>query len=156
MNGASTTVVNKGRFLSLDVFRGLTVCLMIIVNSPGKGASLYPYLIHAKWLGFTLADLVFPSFMFAVGNAMSFSMQKTVTTTQADFLLKVFKRTVLIFVIGYLLYWFPFFYLNVDGDWELKSLGETRIMGVLQRIALAYCCAALLIHYFSTRSVLII
>ena len=52
------------RFLSLDVFRGITICLMIIVNSPGKGAQLYPYLVHAKWLGFTLADLVFPSFLF--------------------------------------------------------------------------------------------
>jgi predicted acyltransferase len=46
------------RFLSLDVFRGITICVMIIVNTPGKGATIYSYLIHAPWLGFTLADLV--------------------------------------------------------------------------------------------------
>jgi predicted acyltransferase len=63
--------ISDHRFLSLDVFRGITVCLMIVVNTPGKGASLYSYLVHAPWFGFTLADLVFPSFLFAVGNAMS-------------------------------------------------------------------------------------
>jgi predicted acyltransferase len=152
----STTTLSKERFLSLDVFRGLTICLMIIVNSPGKGASLYPYLVHAKWLGFTLADLVFPSFMFAVGNAMSFSIQKNAFTSESDFLIKVFKRTILVFLIGYLMYWFPFFHADADGSWTFKPFSETRVMGVLQRIALAYCCAALLIHYFSTRSVLIV
>ncbi|HTJ48142.1 MAG TPA: hypothetical protein VL443_01730 [Cyclobacteriaceae bacterium] len=148
--------MNKDRFLSLDIFRGLTICLMIIVNSPGKGASLYPYLVHAKWLGFTLADLVFPSFMFAVGNAMSFSMQGDAFISQGDFLKKIFTRTILVFLIGYLMYWFPFVHLDADGGWVIKPFSETRVMGVLQRIALAYCCAALLIHYFSSRQVLFI
>lgn len=67
---------NSNRFLSLDMFRGLTICLMIVVNTPGTGAHFYPYLTHAEWFGFTLADLVFPSFLFAMGNAMSFSMGK--------------------------------------------------------------------------------
>jgi predicted acyltransferase len=156
MEEGKTAVLTKERFLSLDVFRGLTICLMIIVNSPGKGASLYPYLVHAKWFGFTLADLVFPSFMFAVGNAMSFSMQRTAFTSQGEFLIKVFKRTALIFLFGYLMYWFPFVHLDPDGSWTLNPFGETRVMGVLQRIALAYCCAALLIHYCSTRSALIV
>ena len=56
------TVKTSERFLSLDVFRGLTIALMILVNTPGTGADLYPYLVHAQWFGFTLADLVFPSF----------------------------------------------------------------------------------------------
>src|SRR5688572_20244231 len=69
-----TPAARLPRFHSLDVFRGLSICLMIIVNTPGKGATLYPYLVHAKWFGVTLADLVFPAFLFAVGNAMSFSL----------------------------------------------------------------------------------
>src|SRR5574339_1033942 len=108
------------RFLSLDVFRGITICLMIIVNSPGKGAQLYPYLVHAKWLGFTLADLVFPSFLFAVGNAMSFSMNKLEAGGNSDFFKKVVKRTFLVFLIGYLMYWFPFFKQLLDGSWVFK------------------------------------
>lgn len=139
------------RFLSLDVFRGITICLMIIVNSPGKGAQLYPYLVHAKWLGFTLADLVFPSFLFAVGNAMSFSMNKLEAGGDSDFFKKVVKRTFLVFLIGYLMYWFPFIKQLADGSWVFKPFSETRIMGVLQRIALCYFFAAILVHYFSYR-----
>jgi len=155
MENITATTLSTQRFLPLDVFRGLTICLMIIVNSPGKGAQLYPYLVHAKWFGFTLADLVFPSFMFAVGSAMSFAMQKNAFASQGDFLANVFKRTIFIFLIGYLMYWFPFV-TEVDGNWTLKPFSETRVMGVLQRIALAYCCAALLIHHLSTRSILIV
>ena len=64
------------RFLALDIFRGMTVCFMIIVNTSGNGATTYPPLEHAAWHGFTPTDLVFPSFMFAVGNAMSFVTRK--------------------------------------------------------------------------------
>ena len=85
------TVKTSERFLSLDVFRGLTIALMILVNTPGTGADLYPYLVHAQWFGFTLADLVFPSFLFAVGNAMSFSMRKFQEAAPADFWKKVLK-----------------------------------------------------------------
>jgi len=63
------------RFLALDVFRGMTIVFMIIVNNPGSGGAFSP-LDHAAWFGFTPTDLVFPSFLFAVGNAMSFSMKK--------------------------------------------------------------------------------
>lgn len=72
------------RFLSLDVFRGLTIALMIVVNTPGTGAKIYNYLTHAQWLGLTLADLVFPSFPFAMGNAMSFSMLKMKQASVGD------------------------------------------------------------------------
>lgn len=144
------------RFLSLDVFRGITICLMIIVNSPGKGAQLYPYLVHAKWLGFTLADLVFPSFLFAVGNAMSFSMNKLEALGNGKFLKKVIKRTFLVFLIGYLMYWFPFFKQLPDSTWVFKPFSETRIMGVLQRIALCYFFAAMIVHYVSYRTQILV
>src|ERR1700761_1918830 len=125
------------RFLSLDVFRGMTICFMIIVNNPGSDIFFWP-LEHAKWHGFTPTDLVFPSFLFAVGNAMSFTMKKMAQLSNAAFLTKILKRTILIFLLGYLLYWFPFFAVK-DGHWYLTPIGDTRILGVLQRIALCYC-----------------
>ena len=64
--------MEKPRSKSLDVFRGLTVCLMIVVNTSGAGAAPYALLSHAQWFGLTLADLVFPAFLFSVGNRMSF------------------------------------------------------------------------------------
>src|SRR6201996_8234068 len=142
------------RFLSLDVFRGMTICFMIIVNNPGSEISFWP-LEHAKWNGFTPTDLVFPSFLFAVGNAMSFTMKKYAQLSTGDVLGKIFKRTFLIFLIGYLMYWFPFFRVD-QGHWSLSPIGNTRIMGVLQRIALCYCFASLMIHYLSTRTVYIL
>lgn len=146
----------SNRFLSLDVFRGLTICLMIIVNTPGTGADLYSYLVHVDWLGFTLADLVFPSFLFAMGNAMSFSMGKLKLADPGFVWKKIIKRTLLIFLLGYLMYWFPFFKEGADGLWELKPFGETRIMGVLQRIALCYFFASLIFYYFSRKTALIL
>jgi predicted acyltransferase len=142
------------RFLSLDVFRGMTICFMIIVNNPGSDVAFWP-LNHAKWDGFTPTDLVFPSFLFAVGNAMSFAMKRYQQMGNATVLSKIFKRTILIFLIGYLMYWFPFF-SNHDGHWSLSPIGNTRIMGVLQRIALCYCFASLMIHYLSKRNVYIL
>lgn len=146
----------NNRFLSLDVFRGLTIFLMIVVNTPGTGAEFYPYLVHAKWFGFTLADLVFPSFLFAMGNAMSFSMQKLKVTSTSFFWKKVIKRTILIFFIGYLMYWFPFFKIGMDGGLEVKPIAETRIMGVLQRIALCYFITSILFYYLESKIIIFI
>ncbi|MBQ4913944.1 DUF1624 domain-containing protein [Maribacter sp. MMG018] len=140
----------KNRYLSLDVFRGMDVALMIIVNSPGNGDLSYGPLKHAVWNDFTLTDLVFPTFLFVVGNAMSFSIKKYETMGDGAFLKKVLKRFVIIFLLGFLMYWFPFF-----ENGHLKPIAETRIFGVLQRIALCYLFASLLIHYFKTKSVLI-
>jgi predicted acyltransferase len=144
------------RFLSLDVFRGLTIGLMIVVNTPGTGATIYTYLIHSHWFGFTLADLVFPSFLFAVGNAMSFSMLRLKQAPPADVWKKILKRTIIIFLLGYLMYWFPFFKIGADGGFMLKPVSETRIMGVLQRIALCYFFASVIFYYLSEKSALII
>lgn len=150
------TSTTSTRSLPLDIFRGMTVCFMIIVNTPGSEDFIYSPLRHAHWNGFTPTDLVFPSFLFAVGNAMSFAMKKFGTMSQREVLWKIFKRTFLIFFIGYLIYWFPFFH-RVPGDgWAFNPVSHTRIMGVLERIALCYGIASLLIYYCSARTVCII
>lgn len=141
------------RFTALDVFRGMTICFMIIVNAPGSGANVWSPLDHAPWVGFTPTDLVFPSFLFAVGNALSFSKKKF--ETDAAFIGKIFKRTVIIFLLGYLMYWFPFFHRGAGG-WAFNPLSHTRIMGVLQRIALCYFFGALIVHYCSQKTAVII
>ncbi len=144
------------RFLSLDLFRGLTIALMIVVNTPGWGAKIYGFLIHAQWFGFTLADLVFPSFLFAVGNSLSFSMLKMRELPAADVWFKIIKRTIIIFLLGYLMYWFPFFKIGDAGEFIFKPISETRIMGVLQRIALCYFFASFIFYYLSQKTALIL
>jgi predicted acyltransferase len=142
------------RFLALDVFRGMTVCFMIIVNTPGNGDTTYAPLHHASWNGFTPTDLVFPSFMFAVGNAMSFAMKKWEGLPDSKVLFKIFKRTFIIFLLGFLMYWFPFVHWNANRDLVINPVNHTRIMGVLQRIALAYCAAALMVRYLKLPTVI--
>lgn len=144
------------RFTSLDVFRGMTICLMIIVNNPGSGAAAYPPLEHSHWFGCTPTDLVFPAFLFAVGNALSFSIKKYEAISNSAVLRKIFKRTILIFLLGYLMYWFPFVHQDASGQWTFNPISQTRIMGVLQRIALAYCFGSLIVHFFSKRTAIIL
>jgi predicted acyltransferase len=141
------------RFLALDVFRGMTIVFMIIVNNPGSAPAFSP-LEHAAWFGFTPTDLVFPSFLFAVGNAMIFSMRKFEGLSSGLVIWRIFKRAAIIFLLGYLMYWFPFFVHTASG-WELSPLKDTRIMGVLQRIGLCYFFASLMIHFLSKRAVII-
>ena len=141
-------MTKPARFLSLDVFRGLTVCLMIVVNTAGPGAKAYTQLVHAPWFGFTAADAVFPSFLFAVGCSMAFAFSRPIPVN--DFLAKVLKRTALIFLLGFLMYWFPFVH-KVDGHWALSPFSDTRVMGVLQRIALCYMLAAFAVRWLSPR-----
>lgn len=138
------------RYYSLDVFRGATVALMILVNNPGTWAHIYAPLKHAPWHGCTPTDLVFPFFLFAVGNAMSFVMPKLQQGGDGMFWKKVIKRTLLIFLIGLLLNWSPF--VRWNGDLlEIKPLDNLRIMGVLQRIALCYFFASVIVYYFKQR-----
>lgn len=144
------------RFLSLDVFRGMTLCFMIIVNSPGSGADSFAPLRHAGWFGCTPTDLVFPTFLFVVGNALSFSIKKYEVLGNIPVMKKIITRTLLIFLLGYLMYWFPFVYQTADGSWAFNPIADTRIMGVLQRIALCYFFGAMLLHFFSRRKVIII
>jgi predicted acyltransferase len=129
---------------------------MIIVNTPGNYDTTYAPLLHSNWHGFTPTDLVFPSFLFAIGNAMSFVMKKWNSMTQSQVLIKIFKRTFLIFLLGYLMYWFPFVKVDAANNISSFPIGETRILGVLQRIALCYLAASLLIWYLKPKTTLII
>jgi predicted acyltransferase len=139
------------RFTALDIFRGLTICFMIIVNTSGNGATTYWPLEHAHWNGFTPTDLVFPSFLFAVGNALSFVMKRWDTMKQQEVLFKIIKRTTLIFLVGYLMYWFPFFKIDAQSHILFSPISHTRIFGVLQRIALCYGIVALMVYYLGTK-----
>lgn len=141
------------RFLALDVLRGLTVCFMIIVNTGGNGDTTYPPLQHAHWHGFTPTDLVFPTFMFVVGNALSFVMKKWQGLSNAQVNWIITKRALIIFLLGYLMYWFPFVHWNDEGGLQGNPIGTTRIMGVLQRIALGYFFAAMMIRYLKPATV---
>ena len=153
---AMTAPAPTTRSFALDIFRGMTVCFMIIVNTSGDERFTFSPLRHAHWNGCTPTDLVFPSFLFAVGNAMSFAMKKYQLMGNGVVLKKIFKRTILIFLLGYLLYWFPFFHQTENGSWAFNPISNTRIFGVLERIALCYCFASLLIHYCASRTVFII
>ncbi len=127
----------KQRFQALDVMRGLTLALMILVNTPGSWSFVYAPLEHADWNGVTPTDFVFPFFLFIVGSAMYFSVKGLSQLSTAQQLQKIARRTLLLFVIGVLLQAFPF----------TKDFHDWRIMGVLQRIALAYGAAALIVLY---------
>ncbi len=152
------------RYYSLDVFRGATVAFMILVNNPGTWSHIYDPLEHATWHGLTPTDLVFPFFLFAVGNAMAFVMPRFKQTGPATFWKKVLKRTALIFLIGLLLNWFPFMHWQdnqlVFNSWTwYDSDGQRtgiRIMGVLQRIALCYFFASIIVYYSKTRGAFLI
>ena len=137
----------RNRFRAIDVMRGLTLALMIVVNNQmGEGKS-YAQLLHAAWDGLTLTDVVFPTFMFVVGTALSFTLERYEARGDAAVLRKVATRTALIFLCGYLLYWFPFFRLDATGHFGVAPIADTRVFGVLQRIALGYGAAALIVHY---------
>lgn len=144
-------VLNQERYLALDVLRGLTIALMVVVNTPGSWSHLYSPFAHADWHGFTITDLVFPTFLFVVGNAMSFSMRKMEKMGQSVFLKKVFKRAALIFLIGWGLNAFPFFDYSESGDIFMINWAEVRLLGVLQRIALCYLFASLIFYYFGKK-----
>ena len=131
---------------SLDVFRGATVAAMILVNNPGTWAHLYAPLAHADWHGWTLTDLVFPFFLFAVGNALALTTSASQQVSDAEFRRRWLQRTLLIFGIGLLLNAWP---RVLWGD-----IDALRVMGVLQRIALCWAIAALVIRAGGVRAAL--
>lgn len=120
--------------MSLDVFRGITIAFMILVNSPGNQTS-YTQLDHSEWNGCTLTDLVFPFFVYIIGVALVISLTKRLQRgdTFKTLLPKILKRTAIIFAMGLFLNGFPYF-----------NLSTIRILGVLQRLALCYCAASVL------------
>lgn len=147
------------RYYSLDVFRGATVALMILVNNPGTWSHIYNPLEHAPWHGLTPTDLVFPFFLFAVGNAMAFVMPRLEAAGDRTFWKKIIKRSLLIFAIGLFLNWWPFVRWQNDeltaNTWTwVNSQGKlvgVRIFGVLQRIALCYFFASIIVYYLKAR-----
>ena len=143
------------RYPALDVLRGMTIALMILVNTPGSWDTIYAPFRHAAWHGFTVTDLVFPTFLFVVGNAMSFSIKKFRNQGETIFFKKVFRRTFLIFLIGLFLNAFPFFH-RAGGEFVFNDFSSLRIMGVLQRIALCYLVASLIVRYSAVKGSMIV
>ena len=134
------------RFVALDIFRGATMALMVIVNTPGTWAYVYSPLRHAQWHGCTLTDLVFPFFLFIIGVSMRFSFDKYDICKYGPLFNKIIFRTITIFIIGLLLNAFPF----IRQDWDWSSF---RILGVLQRIALAYFFASFIVLRFDVKGI---
>ena len=149
------------RLLSLDVFRGITIMGMILVNNPGTWSAIYPQLEHAKWHGCTFTDLIFPFFLFIVGVAISYSLSKRKAQggSMKALYLNIFRRTIILFALGLILAGFPFGLLfGHEFSWS-----TIRIPGVLQRIAVVYMVSSILFlststkfQYWFTGSILVI
>jgi predicted acyltransferase len=129
------------RLVSLDVFRGLTIAGMVLVNNPGTWSHIYWPLEHAEWNGWTPTDLIFPFFLFIVGVAIPLAFAKRIERGDArrSLFLKVLYRSVIIFLLGEFLAGFPYF-----------NFATIRIPGVLQRIAVCYLFAGVI--YLTTRA----
>lgn len=128
------------RLLSLDVFRGISIALMILVNSPGNN-TVYPLLNHSAWNGCTFADLAFPFFVFIMGVSLVFSLSKAreLGVPIDELIVKIFKRTIILILIGFFLNAFPYHF----------HFSTIRVFGVLQRIAICYFFTAIL--FLTTR-----
>ncbi|MGB7415294.1 MAG: DUF5009 domain-containing protein [Thermosynechococcaceae cyanobacterium] len=125
----------SSRLRSLDVFRGIAIAGMLLVNKAGLPDEVYPWLAHADWNGCTFADLVFPFFLFVVGVAMAFSLAKYTADHQPTKAVywRILRRGLVLFALG----------LVLNGFWDY-DFSTIRIMGVLQRISLAYIATALI------------
>ena len=141
------------RSLALDVLRGAAVALMILVNNPGSWSHLYPPLAHAPWHGCTTTDLVFPFFLFAVGNALALVMPRLLLATPSALAATVARRALIIFGLGLLLNAAPFVRWDAAGELVGRDWSRFRIMGVLQRIAIAWALAAVLVWALRARAV---
>ena len=131
----TSTLPETQRLVSLDVFRGITIAGMVLVNNPGTWEHIYWPLQHAAWHGWTPTDLVFPFFLFIVGVSIPLAFGKRMESggSKRDLYLKIIKRTLIIFAIGLFLNGLPYF-----------NFAEYRIPGVLQRIAVCYFFASII------------
>jgi predicted acyltransferase len=136
-----------GRLTSLDAFRGFTIAGMVLVNNPGDWTNLYSQLEHAKWNGWTFTDCIFPFFLFITGVSMALSLGRhaALGADKPRLVAKLAKRALLIFLIGFILNFLPYF--NVE---------KVRMLGVLQRIALCTLLAAPVVVYCRWRATLAI
>ncbi len=129
-----STEITQNRLLSLDVFRGITIAGMVLVNNPGTWSAIYSPLEHAEWHGWTPTDLIFPFFLFIVGIAIPLGLGKRLEQgITKDIYFKIFRRALLIFLLGLFLNGFPYY-----------DLSTLRIPGVLQRIAVCYLVTSLI------------
>ena len=135
------------RLLSLDVLRGITVALMILVNNAGSSIHSYAQLRHSAWNGCTLTDIVFPTFLFIVGASIVLAVGRRIAQNipRGTLLIQVLKRSLLILLIGLLLNALPYLHL-----------ADLRFYGVLQRIALCYALASLVYLYTGVRGAAIV
>lgn len=147
-------MTTRERLLALDVFRGMTVAGMLLVNNPGTWSAIYPPLKHAPWDGWTPTDLIFPFFLFIVGitTELSLRVRRERGDDDGAILRQIFRRAALIFLFGLTLSAFPFYTWAPIADMPdaafldrvVHRFEHLRILGVLQRIGLAYLCGALL------------
>ena len=155
MNETATVKTQKKRILALDILRGITIAGMIMVNNPGSWGHIYAPLEHASWLGLTPTDLVFPFFMFMMGISTYISMRKYDFKYSHDSLIKIIKRTIVIFLIGLAIGWFSRLCYGLAGSDSALPLGQRildaansfstmRILGVMQRLAICYCFVSLI------------
>ena len=153
-------VISKDRLVSLDVFRGITVAGMLLVNDPGSWGHIYPPLEHAAWNGWTPTDLVFPFFLFIVGitTVLSANARRARGATDAELVRQILRRGALIFLFGLLVNWLPFYTWTGDfpsfGARIVDRLYHVRLLGVLQRIGLAYVAGALIALRANTRAII--
>ena len=129
--------------LSLDVFRGMTVAGMILVNNPGTWGAIYSPLEHATWNGWTPTDLIFPFFLFIVGVAIALALGRRAESDagKRDLYLKIIRRSLIIYALGTFLAWFPFYNFTTH---TFIGFSTVRLTGVLDRIAVCYLFAALI------------
>ena len=156
----------RERLLSLDVFRGLTIAGMLLVNTPGTWSAIYPPLEHAAWNGWTPTDLIFPFFLFIVGitTELSLSARRGRGDAESDIRRQIVRRGALIFLFGFLLNGVPFFtWSAIPGNPDptfvqrvVDRLYDWRILGVLQRIGLAYIAAGLISRRASVKQLVIV
>lgn len=140
----------RPRLRSLDVFRGATIALMILVNNAGDWGKTYAPLLHAEWHGWTPTDLVFPFFLFILGVAIPLALgprRDAGREGTGALHRKILRRAALLFALGLLLNWFPF---------DAVIWQRPRIPGVLQRIAIVYLVAALAFLHFGRRGRLLL
>ena len=148
-------MTTRERLVALDVFRGLTVAGMLLVNNPGSWGAIYPPLAHAAWHGWTPTDLIFPFFLFIVGitTHLSLDARRARGDAPSQLMRQVLRRGALIFAWGLFLAWFPgFTYARTEAladatflDRVVHRLEHLRYLGVLQRIGLAYIVGGLLV-----------
>jgi predicted acyltransferase len=156
-DSAANNVMWNDRLVSLDVFRGITIAGMVLVNNPGTWSSIYWPLEHAEWHGWTPTDLIFPFFLFIVGVAIPLAFGRRLESggSKRDFYLKVFRRSLIIFALGLFLAAFGAAVRNLPGVPYL-NLSTIRIPGVLQRIAVCYLFASIIFLNTKVRTQVII